>query len=324
MPLRCLKNLKLIQLSGGLAELGSLLIAISNYGAEAEICYNSEAYLASCVMLAATIEGYLVILTRVLPEEAQQALQQLQKAKQIDKRLKLSSLLEWDLGQLLKVAKQANWLPSEIAANPLLDPDDISNPLSTGRIRELRNLIHLGRLVKARGGRTITKEELDTLHATCTERYERIFGARSDEPDGHRFLGDFVSLISSPVSAASLTSIFNSVLIEEEGILPSSEMSEDALQLALSCLSSRLTRRPQVEAFYKEILSYDIPLGQSPRARGDSLLTLLETSRKFCVAPLGSSSMSLRWWRVSCWILGVGERFGMVCSSEILCSLKAH
>jgi hypothetical protein len=60
-------------------------------------------------MLAATIEGYLVILTSIFPEETQQALQQLQKAKQIDKRLRPSSVLDWDLGQLLKVAKQANW-----------------------------------------------------------------------------------------------------------------------------------------------------------------------------------------------------------------------
>jgi hypothetical protein len=149
-----------------LTELGSLLAAIGSYGIEAEVCYNAGAYLASCVMLAATIEGYLVILTSALPKEAQRALQQLQKTHQIDKRLKLKSLLDWDLGQLLKIANQANWLPSEIAAHPLLDPDDVSNPLSPDRIRELRNLIHPGRLVKTRGGITITKQELDTLHET--------------------------------------------------------------------------------------------------------------------------------------------------------------
>jgi len=149
-----------------LTELGSLLVAIGNYGTEAQVCYDAGAYLASCVMLAGTIEGYLVILTSALPKEAQEALQQLQKANQINKQLKLSSLLDWDLGQLLKVAKQANWLPLEIASDPLFDPNDISNPLSTDRIRELRNLIHPGRLVKTRGGITITKQELDTLHET--------------------------------------------------------------------------------------------------------------------------------------------------------------
>ncbi|HXM26653.1 MAG TPA: hypothetical protein VN957_11585 [Chthoniobacterales bacterium] len=143
-----------------LSEIGSLFIAMSNYESEADTCYNAGAYLANCVMLAATIEGYLVILTSVFPEEAQQALQQLQKAKQIGTRLRLSSVLRWHLGELLQVAKQANWLPS-------FDPDDASNPLSTDRIQELRNLIHPGRLVKDRGGRTITKKELDTLHATC-------------------------------------------------------------------------------------------------------------------------------------------------------------
>jgi hypothetical protein len=143
-----------------LAELGSLFLAMSNYGAEADTCYNSGAYLANCVMLAAMIEGSLIILVSTHPEETQQALQQLQKANRIDKGLKLSTLLKWDLGQLLRVAKQANWLPS-------FDPDDASNPLSTDRIRELRNLIHPGRLVKDRGGRTITRQELNILHATC-------------------------------------------------------------------------------------------------------------------------------------------------------------
>jgi hypothetical protein len=157
-----------------LTELGSLLAAIGSYGMEAEVCYNAGAYLASCVMLAATIEGYLVILTSALPKEAQEALQQLQKTRQINRQLKLSSLLDWDLGQLLKVANQANWLPSEIAAHPLLDPDDVSNPLSPDRIRELRNLIHPGRLVKTRGGITITKQELDTLHATYIAVYEHL------------------------------------------------------------------------------------------------------------------------------------------------------
>jgi hypothetical protein len=149
-----------------LTELGSLLVAIGSYGTEAQVCYDAGAYLASCIMLAATIEGYLVILTSAFPKEAQEALRQLQKANQIDKRLRLSSLLNWDLGELLKVAKQANWLPSEIAAHPLLDPDDVSNPLSPDRIRELRNLIHPGRLVKTRGGIKITKQELDILHET--------------------------------------------------------------------------------------------------------------------------------------------------------------
>jgi hypothetical protein len=143
---------------------------------EADACYNAEAYLASCILLGAAIEGYLVILTSVFPEEAKRALQQLQKAKQIDKKLKLSSVMEkWDLGQLLMVAKQANWLPS-------FDPGDASNPLSTDRIRELRNLIHPGRLVKDRGGRTITKEELDSLHATCDAVYLHL-AERMESPE---------------------------------------------------------------------------------------------------------------------------------------------
>ena len=114
-------------------------------------------------------------------------------------------------------------------------------------------------------------------------RYQmsRILEASTREMDNQRFLGDFVSLVTSSASASALTAFYRDWL-------PTLTVSDDALDVALSCISSVLNRRRTVDAFYEEMLSYDIPLGQSPQTRGDSLLTLLQTARNFCIAPLAA------------------------------------
>jgi len=149
-----------------LAELGSLMTAMGNYGLEAERCANVGAHLASCIMLAATIEGQLVICVSSFPEEAKRALKRLQESNQINRGLTLSSIPEWDLRQLLKVAREAQWLPPKVKRSsfPVADTLDV---LSAHRTRDLRNLVHPGRLIRERNGQTITKEELDLLHDTC-------------------------------------------------------------------------------------------------------------------------------------------------------------
>jgi hypothetical protein len=142
------------------------------YGSEADLCESAGACLASCIMLAATIEGYLVICVSTLPEEAEQAIKRLKaakqaKAKRIKKGLKVSSVLNWDLGDLLQVAIEAKWLPSEALKRFPFPVADTSDVLSADRIRELRNLVHPGCLVRERNGQTITREELDLLRETC-------------------------------------------------------------------------------------------------------------------------------------------------------------
>lgn len=64
------------------------------------------------------------------------------------------------------------------------------------------------------------------------------------------------------------------------------ELNPQALAAAMQCIASRANRSAQSVEFIHEVLSYDIPVGQSPSVHSDSLLRLLETSRKFCVAPL--------------------------------------
>jgi hypothetical protein len=79
----------------------------------------------------------------------------------------VSSVLNWDLGDLLQVAIEAQWLPSETLKRFPFPAADTSDVLSADRIRELRNLVHPGCLVRERNGQTLTREELDLLRETC-------------------------------------------------------------------------------------------------------------------------------------------------------------
>lgn len=54
----------------------------------------------------------------------------------------------------------------------------------------------------------------------------------------------------------------------------------------LSCLTARLSRTEKVKNFTSALMTYDIPLGQSPSTQSDSLLKLLESGKKMCLAPL--------------------------------------
>jgi hypothetical protein len=99
------------------------MTAMGSYGFELDRRQNAGAHLAACIMLAATLEGQLVICVCRFPEEAERALKRLQETNQFDRKLKLNSVLEWDLGQLLKVAREAQWLPSQIKRFPFPSVD---------------------------------------------------------------------------------------------------------------------------------------------------------------------------------------------------------
>lgn len=146
------------------------MTAMGNYWFEAVSCETAGAYLASCIMLAATIEGQLVICVSILPEEAEAALTRLQESGEIKKDLKVRKVLEWHLGELVSVAEEAKWLPSRLdrLSFPRPSPDgNTSNSLSLDLIRKFRNLVHPGRLVRKRNGQAVTKGELELLHDTC-------------------------------------------------------------------------------------------------------------------------------------------------------------
>ncbi len=64
------------------------------------------------------------------------------------------------------------------------------------------------------------------------------------------------------------------------------QITEEAFQLGLSCHFSSLLANDRVSRFTKAAGNYDIPSGQSPAIRSDNLKSLIETSKKVCLAPL--------------------------------------
>ena len=101
--------------------------------------------------------------------------------------------------------------------------------------------------------------------------------------DNTALLADFISCSTASVlPALDWRELF--ALRQAVGSYP--ELSEDAVILAFQCLVSRLTRSRHTERFLNGLYQYDIPLGQSPSVKSDSLLKLLETSKSFCIAPL--------------------------------------
>jgi len=64
------------------------------------------------------------------------------------------------------------------------------------------------------------------------------------------------------------------------------QISEEALQLGFSCYFSSIGTADRVVRFTKAAENYDIPSGQSPATRSDSLKSIIETTKKVCLAPI--------------------------------------
>lgn len=63
-------------------------------------------------------------------------------------------------------------------------------------------------------------------------------------------------------------------------------LSSEALKAGLSCYLLGQTAEVKVREAVEDIRQYDIPIGQSPRASSDSLLKLIDSSKKMCLAPV--------------------------------------
>jgi hypothetical protein len=66
------------------------------------------------------------------------------------------------------------------------------------------------------------------------------------------------------------------------------EADETAFTTALACLGARLQRSQRIADFTQNVLTYDLPSGSSPRATSDSLLKLLDSGKKMCLAPMAA------------------------------------
>ena len=151
-------------------QLQGLSAAAKMYQRQAHLCVTTNAHLAGCVMLGATVEAILTAIACIFFGEA---IHTGKAPKHSKGKLKgeTRELLEWSFFDLLDVAKAAKWLPEELKPEPSLDPRTTKTPVRIDTIREVRNLVHPARYLKDRKGKEYTLEELRVLYATCHAVY---------------------------------------------------------------------------------------------------------------------------------------------------------
>jgi hypothetical protein len=152
------------------AELYRLL---SFYKREADRCSKARAFLAGCVMTGAELETALLLMVNIYSEEA------IGTGKCPHKKKTIKPLLEWNLGELLRIAKAAGWLPSAL----VYGKDEWSNRKAkvgdyAEVLREMRNLAHPARYMEDHYRKRVTKKHLglvfDTINAASDWLYARV------------------------------------------------------------------------------------------------------------------------------------------------------
>ncbi|WP_155753363.1 hypothetical protein [Burkholderia territorii] len=112
------------------------------YWREALRCEESKAYLAGSVMLGSALEALLMLMVNVYENEVAAT-----RAFPTRDSTPLP-LLDWNLSQLLRVAKAAGWLPYALK----MDGDWSGRKAKVGDYAEvsrmIRNLLHPGRYIK--------------------------------------------------------------------------------------------------------------------------------------------------------------------------------
>ncbi len=81
------------------------------YWREALRCEESKAYLAGCAMLGSALETILILMINIYGDEAEQT------GKVPMYKGNIKPLLSWKFIELLRVAKAAGWLPSQLNLN---------------------------------------------------------------------------------------------------------------------------------------------------------------------------------------------------------------
>jgi hypothetical protein len=125
------------------------------YQREADRCRAAKAYLAGCVMAGSVLETELVLMTNIYPDEA------IATGKCPQRKGVIKPLLEWNLSELIRVAKAAGWLPSSLEYGK---DDWDSKKAEAGDyaeiVRETRNLAHPARYVEDHYRRRVTEKRL--------------------------------------------------------------------------------------------------------------------------------------------------------------------
>jgi hypothetical protein len=124
------------------------------YWRQALRCEEAKAYLAGSVMLGSALEAMLMLMVNIYPDEAEAT------GALPHRKGKILPLIDWDLGQLIKAAKAAGWLPSGLD----LDAKWSTRKAKVGDYAEVcrmvRNLAHPGSYLKHHSPSRVTAKYL--------------------------------------------------------------------------------------------------------------------------------------------------------------------
>lgn len=143
------------------------------YNREADRCSEAHAFLAGCVMAGAELETALLLMVNIYPDEA------VTTDKCPRRKKSIKPLLDWNLGELLRVAKAAGWLPSAL----VYGEDEWSNRKAkvgdyAEVVREMRNLAHPARYMEDHYRKRVTRKHLglvfETINSASSWLYARI------------------------------------------------------------------------------------------------------------------------------------------------------
>lgn len=143
----------------------------TRYWDEACKCQQAGAYIAGCAMLGAALEAGLMAMVIFHASEVAKC-NTPSRRKNAPKHL-----LEWNLGELLGVAREMGWLP----ASGVTDRDPILWSIGdhAQAVRLLRNLVHPGRYVKDFAGLEVNADELRAAFKVLQGVYVHLHAALS-------------------------------------------------------------------------------------------------------------------------------------------------
>jgi hypothetical protein len=140
------------------------------YWREAERCQEAKAYLAGSVMAASALEALLMAMVNVYADDAEAS-----GAAPV-KKGQIRPLVNWDLSELVEVAKTTSWFPFS------LDPDEdwdgrkakVGDYVEVARM--IRNLVHPGFYLREHSPSRVTakylRQQLEVL-SLCREWLEK-------------------------------------------------------------------------------------------------------------------------------------------------------
>ncbi|HVF67577.1 MAG TPA: hypothetical protein VM914_07935 [Pyrinomonadaceae bacterium] len=117
--------------------------------------------------------------------------------------------------------------------------------------------------------------------------------AEENNPAGLRLALHSLGLMANPTINFSNELLFPSHLfsrLELSGIEREVASTRESFEAGLICLSANINPDSRVRSLITELQTYEIPSGQSPATKSESLAQLIRTSRSVCLAPIIASS----------------------------------